>query len=244
MIHITFQENMATAETRFKAVIDKIQEDTKRSYILLDENILKDGITVAVDNINQNYVLSLNHLLMPTKLHENSLKVLQKLEKTKAEYFYGDTYLGNLIFSSVMQPEMRKCVTALKKEEHGKALTSLMGIFFVFANHEGWIRDNECWMEKSFSKFFWEYSLCWKIVLGKLVVLQMRQVWFTKVDCLMVTKTNCFNCSSINKMKSTMLLQILMTILMKARVTCAQVLTSSPYQRFPSLLIAFLVENL
>ena len=152
------------AETKYKAVVSEIEEETKKKYVLLGESIIKDGATI--NKIDKDYVFSLKHLLLPRKMYGDAQKILQKLGNIKNDWSFGDTYQGDMIFSTVMQPEMKKCIAALKKEEFCKALTSLISMFFVFRNDEGWIRDNESWSEISFPKLFKEYSLCWKIMLG------------------------------------------------------------------------------
>jgi len=151
------------ARKNFSDVGRELENQTQKLLVLLEQPFQE-----AVDpaSVNKEYVLNVPHLMLNKAVQKAAENVFNRTVESQNSWEGGATSCGDYVFESHMQPTLKKVIKTLKDNECQKALGFIMGIsLFLHRDDMGWMSDNECYMEKAWSKWFKDFSLCWRIIL-------------------------------------------------------------------------------
>ena len=149
----------------YHSLIEALENESCMVFSSFESSEWFESNLKTLADVNREKILSSKHLFLPKSTHAEAFKIVRKQKKLADDCPYGDTFLGDQQFAA-MASEIKKCTASLKKKEIKKSYEILLGVLISLEIDDHWVRDNESWMEKSFPKFFDDFSLCWQIVLG------------------------------------------------------------------------------
>jgi hypothetical protein len=129
----------------------------------LDVIMLEDPLP----NITMNGLLAQRHILLPKPVVASAMGLRKRMLNKVYDWPGGGTSCGNDIFFSHFQPLSKQAARDVKAGRFSEAFGPLLGLALFGLSEDGWVNDNEVYMESSFSGMFKTFSTAWKGLLAQ-----------------------------------------------------------------------------
>ena len=150
----------------FFSALDQLEAGPPALYTILLEKPYKPGQTAA--SINVQYILSLEHILLPVQLGKAVFKLSTDMKKMVSEWVGGGTACGDAVWLRFMMPKLREAQRKIEMRQWRKAFGILLGLQFFAHGDEEWIMDQGVYRNyREFAGWFSDYSAAWVEVLDR-----------------------------------------------------------------------------
>ena len=83
------------------------------------------------------------------------------------DWMGGGTSCGNEVWFRFLIPLSKQAAKEVQSKKWKAAFGTLLGLALFAFQEDGWIHDNEVYLESSFNAFFKSFSASWKAVLSQ-----------------------------------------------------------------------------
>jgi hypothetical protein len=141
--------------------LDRVREQLGKAGcdVLLLEECPKD-VTLAK-------LLKVRHLLLPKDVVGTAMSHRTKMLSLVYNWMGGGTSCGNEIWLRYLIPLSKQAAKSVQAKKWKEAFGTLLGLALFAYEEDGWIHDNEVYLEPSFKAFFKSFSTSWKALLSQ-----------------------------------------------------------------------------